>query len=179
MFEGLNHFQVAAVKIDQSQYKNWLGEKEEEWERCQSPWQGAMNSYLHIKSFLVQEKTIELLGGVRPLSFKDKVKKIMNWLNNQSLLSVDHKKELEMTPALEEGPVVSTSSRSIQREAQRTSEEKERSQEPSGQGQRQGKLAQTLPTRVQDPQIGAFSHGKCLQYGQDSYGIHSQTIGKD
>ncbi|MBW0535927.1 hypothetical protein O181_075642 [Austropuccinia psidii MF-1] len=84
-----------------------------------------------------------------------------------------------MTPALEEGPVASTSARSIQREVQRTSEEEERSQEPSGQGQRQRKLAQILPTRVQDPQVGAFSHGQCLQYGQDSYGIHSQRAGKD
>ncbi|MBW0589963.1 hypothetical protein O181_129678 [Austropuccinia psidii MF-1] len=80
-----------------------------------------------------------------------------------------------MTPALDEGPVASTSSRSIQSKAQRTSEEEERSQEPS----RQSQLAQTLPTRVQDPQIGAFSSGKCLQYGQNSYGIHSQRAGKD
>ncbi|MBW0535635.1 hypothetical protein O181_075350 [Austropuccinia psidii MF-1] len=72
-----------------------------------------------------------------------------------------------------------TRSRSIQKEAQRTSEEEERSQEPSGQGQRKRKLAQTLPTRVQDLQIGAFSHGKWLQYGQDSYGIHSQRAGKN
>ncbi|MBW0514811.1 hypothetical protein O181_054526 [Austropuccinia psidii MF-1] len=84
-----------------------------------------------------------------------------------------------MTPALEEGPVASTSARSIQGEAQRTSEEEERSQEPSGQGQRQRKLAQTLPTRVQDPQIEAFSRGQCLQYGQDSYRTHSQKAGKD
>ncbi|MBW0555122.1 hypothetical protein O181_094837 [Austropuccinia psidii MF-1] len=71
-----------------------------------------MNSYLHINSFLGQEKTIELLGGWSPLSFKDKVKKMKNWLNNQSLLSIDQKKELEMTPALEtEGPVASTSSK--------------------------------------------------------------------
>ncbi|MBW0528672.1 hypothetical protein O181_068387 [Austropuccinia psidii MF-1] len=41
------------------------------------------------------------------------------------------------------------------------------------------KLAQTLPTRVRDPEIGAFSHGRCLQYGQDSYGINSQRKGKD
>ncbi|MBW0542536.1 hypothetical protein O181_082251 [Austropuccinia psidii MF-1] len=67
-----------------------------------------------------------------------------------------------------------TSSRSIQRESKRTSEEEERSQEPSGKGKRQSKLAQTFPTRVQDPQIGAFSHGQCLQSGQDSYRIHSQ-----
>ncbi|MBW0511948.1 hypothetical protein O181_051663 [Austropuccinia psidii MF-1] len=71
-----------------------------------------MNSYLHIKSFLGQEKSIELLGGWSLLSCKDKVKKIKNWLKNQSLLSIDQKKELEMTPVLKtEGPVASTSSK--------------------------------------------------------------------
>ncbi|MBW0593627.1 hypothetical protein O181_133342 [Austropuccinia psidii MF-1] len=68
-----------------------------------------------------------------------------------------------------------TSYRSVQGQAQRTLEEEERSQEPS----RQSQLVQTLPTRVQDPRIGAFSCGQCLQYGQDSCGIHSQTEGKD
>ncbi|MBW0573367.1 hypothetical protein O181_113082 [Austropuccinia psidii MF-1] len=71
-----------------------------------------MNSYLHIKSFLGQEKTIELLGGWSPLYCKDKVKNIKNWFKNRSILSIDQKKELEMTPALEtEGPVASTSSK--------------------------------------------------------------------
>ncbi|MBW0518184.1 hypothetical protein O181_057899 [Austropuccinia psidii MF-1] len=179
--QGLNHFQVEAIEIYQCQYKNWFrAAKEEEWEICPSLWQGAMNSYLHIKRFLGQEKTIELLGGWSPLSCKDKVKKIKNWLKNQSLLSIDQKKEPEMTPALEtEAPVASTSSRSVQRQAQRTSEEAERSQEPSRKGQRQSKLAQTLPTRVQDPQIGAFSSGQCVQHGQNSHGIHSQGAGKD
>ncbi|MBW0541395.1 hypothetical protein O181_081110 [Austropuccinia psidii MF-1] len=37
------------------------------------PLAGAMNSYLHIKSSLGQEKTIELLGGWSPLSCKDKL----------------------------------------------------------------------------------------------------------
>ncbi|MBW0558456.1 hypothetical protein O181_098171 [Austropuccinia psidii MF-1] len=75
------------------------------------PLAGGMNSYLHIKSSLGQEKTIELLGGWSTFSCKDKVKKINNWLKNQSLLSIDQK-ELEGTPALEtEGPVVSTSSK--------------------------------------------------------------------
>ncbi|MBW0469097.1 hypothetical protein O181_008812 [Austropuccinia psidii MF-1] len=135
-----------------------------------------MNFYLHIQSFLGQEKTIELLGGWSPLSCKDKVKKIKKWLKNQSLLSIDQKKELEMTPDLEtEGPVASTSSISVQRQAQMNSEEAERSQEPS----RQSQLAQTLLTRVKDPKIGAFSRGQCLQYGQDSYGINSQGAGKD
>ncbi|MBW0463339.1 hypothetical protein O181_003054 [Austropuccinia psidii MF-1] len=72
-----------------------------------------------------------------------------------------------------------TSSRSIQREAQRTSEEEERSQEPVGQGKMKSKFAQTLPTRLQDPQIGAFSREQRLQYGQNSYGIHSQREVKD
>ncbi|MBW0581880.1 hypothetical protein O181_121595 [Austropuccinia psidii MF-1] len=70
-----------------------------------------MNSYLHIKSFLGQEKTIGLLGGCSPFSCKDKVQKIKNWLKSQGILSVDQKKELETTPALEEGPVASTSSK--------------------------------------------------------------------
>ncbi|MBW0577857.1 hypothetical protein O181_117572 [Austropuccinia psidii MF-1] len=79
------------------------------------PLSGAMNSYLHIKSFLGQEKTIELLGGWSALSCKDKVETIKNWLKSQSLLSIDQKKELEMTPALAtEGPVASTSSKPAQ-----------------------------------------------------------------
>ncbi|MBW0578362.1 hypothetical protein O181_118077 [Austropuccinia psidii MF-1] len=72
-----------------------------------------------------------------------------------------------------------TSSRSVRGQAQETSEEEERYQEPSRQGERQSQLAQTLPKRVQDPQIGAFSHGKCIQQGQKSDGIHSQGAGKD
>ncbi|MBW0498380.1 hypothetical protein O181_038095 [Austropuccinia psidii MF-1] len=52
-----------------------------------------------------------------------------------------------------------TNSRSIQRGPQRTSEEEERFKEPSMKGKRQSQLAHTLPTRVQDPKIGAFSHG--------------------
>ncbi|MBW0539813.1 hypothetical protein O181_079528 [Austropuccinia psidii MF-1] len=75
------------------------------------PLGGAMNIYLQIKSFVAQEKTIELFGGWSLLSCKDKVKKIKNWLKNNSILLVYQKKELEMTPALEEGPVASTSSK--------------------------------------------------------------------
>ncbi|MBW0539082.1 hypothetical protein O181_078797 [Austropuccinia psidii MF-1] len=72
-----------------------------------------------------------------------------------------------------------TSSRSVQGQDQRTSKETERSQEPSRQGQRESQLEQTLPTRVQDSQIGAFRSGQCLQYGQNSFGIRSQRAGKD
>ncbi|MBW0497741.1 hypothetical protein O181_037456 [Austropuccinia psidii MF-1] len=55
---------------------------------------------------------MERLRGWSPLSCKDKVKKIKNWLKNQHILSIDQKKELQMNPALDtEGPVVSTSSK--------------------------------------------------------------------
>ncbi|MBW0578158.1 hypothetical protein O181_117873 [Austropuccinia psidii MF-1] len=72
-----------------------------------------------------------------------------------------------------------TSFRSLQGQSQRTSEEEERSQEPSRKRQSQSQLAQTLPTRVQDPQIGAFICVQCVQYGQTSDGIHSQGARKD
>ncbi|MBW0591711.1 hypothetical protein O181_131426 [Austropuccinia psidii MF-1] len=109
-----------------------------------------MNSYLHIRRFLGQEKTIELLG--------------------------DQKKELEMTPALEkEGPVASTSSKP----APEVSKDKPKGPKKKQKGKRQSQLPQTLPTRVQDSQIRAFSRGQCLQYGQNSYGIQSQRAGKD
>ncbi|MBW0527151.1 hypothetical protein O181_066866 [Austropuccinia psidii MF-1] len=111
MSQGMNHFQVAAIGIYQCQYKNWFrAAKEEEWEICPNLWEGAMNSYLHIKSFLGQEKTIEVLGDWILFSCKEKFKKLKNWVKNQSLSSIDHKKELEMTQDLEtESPVVSTS----------------------------------------------------------------------
>ncbi|MBW0493523.1 hypothetical protein O181_033238 [Austropuccinia psidii MF-1] len=71
-----------------------------------------MNSDLHVKKFLGQENTIELLGGWSPLSCKVKVKKINNWFQNQSISSIDQNNKLKMTPALEkEGSVVSTSSK--------------------------------------------------------------------
>ncbi|MBW0463682.1 hypothetical protein O181_003397 [Austropuccinia psidii MF-1] len=72
-----------------------------------------------------------------------------------------------------------TSSRNVQRKAQQTSEEEERCQEPSGQEKRKSLLAQTLLTRVQDPQIGTFSSGQFFQYGQNSNGIHSQRERED
>ncbi|MBW0584909.1 hypothetical protein O181_124624 [Austropuccinia psidii MF-1] len=142
-----------AIEIYQFQYRNWFREaKEEEWEICPSFWQGAMNSYLHIKRFLGKEKTIELLGeeGVGNVSsFGDRRPGGLYQLQ--------------------------TSSRSVQGQAQRTSEEAERSQEPS----RKSQLAQRLPTRVQDSQIGASSSRQRLQYGQNSSGIHSQSSEKD
>ncbi|MBW0555022.1 hypothetical protein O181_094737 [Austropuccinia psidii MF-1] len=75
-------------------------------------------------------------------------------------LYINQKKELEMTPDLEkDSPVASTSSGSVRRQAQRNSEETDSSQELSRKGQMQSQLTQTLPKRVQDPQIGAFRSG--------------------
>ncbi|MBW0501443.1 hypothetical protein O181_041158 [Austropuccinia psidii MF-1] len=163
IFPGLNHFQVAEIDIYQFQYKNWFrAAKEEEWEICLSFWQGAMSSYLHIQSFLGQEKTIELLGGWSPLSFKDKVRKIKNLLNNYSILSIDQKKQLEMTPALEtEAPVVSTSSKPAPEASKYNPKGPQKKQRGAKNHQSKGKGKANwhrpyLPTRVQDPQIGAF-----------------------
>ncbi|MBW0518081.1 hypothetical protein O181_057796 [Austropuccinia psidii MF-1] len=88
-----------------------------------------------------------------------------------------------MTTAFEEVPVVSTSSTP----ASEASKEKPKGLQKKktgpknhqGKGKGKNKLAQTLPTRVQDPQIAAFSHGQWLQYGQDVYGIHSKREGQD
>ncbi|MBW0560743.1 hypothetical protein O181_100458 [Austropuccinia psidii MF-1] len=58
------------------------------------------------------------LRGLDPIILQRKSQKINDWLNNQSLLSIDQKKEFEMNPVLEtEGPVASTRSRSVQRQA--------------------------------------------------------------
>ncbi|MBW0473903.1 hypothetical protein O181_013618 [Austropuccinia psidii MF-1] len=77
------------------------------------------------------------------------------------------------------GPVASNSSRKVQREAQRTSEETERSQDKLRQGERQSQFAQTLLIMVQNSQIRAFSHGNCTPHGQSSYGFHIQGTRKD
>ncbi|MBW0525855.1 hypothetical protein O181_065570 [Austropuccinia psidii MF-1] len=74
---------------------------------------------------------------------------------------------------------IQTSSRSVQGQAQMTSEEAEWSQEQSRKGKIQSKLAQRLPTKLQDPQIGAFRCGKCIQYGQNFYETHRKGEGKD
>ncbi|MBW0581994.1 hypothetical protein O181_121709 [Austropuccinia psidii MF-1] len=94
-----------------------------------------MNSYLHIKSFLGQEKTIALLGGWSPLSCKEKLKNINNWLKNQILLSLYQKKELEMTLALKEGPVAATSSKPAPEESkEKPKGPKKKKKGPKGKG---------------------------------------------
>ncbi|MBW0515306.1 hypothetical protein O181_055021 [Austropuccinia psidii MF-1] len=183
--QGLKHFQVEAIEIYQSRYRNWYrAAKEEEWEICPSLWRGGMSSYVHIKSFLCQEKTIDLLGGGSPLSCKiqgqkdeELVEEPKSFIHRPDKgIGNDHRFGERRTSGVYQ---LQKSSINVQRQTQGTSEEAERSQEPSRQGKRTNQLAQTLPTRVQDPQIGAFSHGQCFQYGQNSYGIHSQIAGKD
>ncbi|MBW0563258.1 hypothetical protein O181_102973 [Austropuccinia psidii MF-1] len=81
-----------------------------------------------------------------------------------------------MTPDLKkEGPVVSKSSQ----QALEQSKDKHKGPQKKQRGPRKGQLAHNLPTRVQDSQVRALRHGKCVQYGQNSYGVHSQGTGKD
>ncbi|MBW0574575.1 hypothetical protein O181_114290 [Austropuccinia psidii MF-1] len=51
------------------------------------------------------------LRRVDPIVLQRQSQKIKNWLKNRSLLFVDQKEEVEMTPALGEGPVASTTSK--------------------------------------------------------------------
>ncbi|MBW0476221.1 hypothetical protein O181_015936 [Austropuccinia psidii MF-1] len=69
--------------------------------------------------------------------------------------------------------------RSVQIQAQRSSEEADRSKEQLGKRQRQIQLALTFPHKGTGFQIRAFSCGQCIQYVQNPYGIHSQGAGKD
>ncbi|MBW0578081.1 hypothetical protein O181_117796 [Austropuccinia psidii MF-1] len=88
-----------------------------------------MNPYLHIKSFLGQEKTIECLGEWSSLSCKDKVKDIKNWLKNKSLLSIDQKKAQWPLPApnqLQKCPKTSPMDLRRSREVPRTIKEREK-----------------------------------------------------
>ncbi|MBW0564750.1 hypothetical protein O181_104465 [Austropuccinia psidii MF-1] len=113
-----------------------------------------MNSYLHIKSFLSQEKTIELLGSWSPFSCKDKVKKIKNWLKNQNLLSIDQKKELEMTPALETGgPVASTSSRSVQKKPKEPQKKQQGPKNHQGKGKGKANSHRPYPQGYRIPKL--------------------------
>ncbi|MBW0567062.1 hypothetical protein O181_106777 [Austropuccinia psidii MF-1] len=85
-----------------------------------------------------------------------------------------------MTPDLEkQGLLASTSCRTPQRQAQGTTEQAERYQKQQKQRKGKSQLAETLPKRVQDSQIGAFSCGQCVKYGQDTYVVHSQVTGND
>ncbi|MBW0593121.1 hypothetical protein O181_132836 [Austropuccinia psidii MF-1] len=78
------------------------------------------------------------LRRLKPLVLQRQGRKDKELVEEPKSFTHSQKKELEMTPALEkEGPVGSISSRTVQRKAQRTLEETERSQEKSWQGKRQ------------------------------------------
>ncbi|MBW0515656.1 hypothetical protein O181_055371 [Austropuccinia psidii MF-1] len=117
-----------------------------------------MNSYLHIKRFLGLEKTIELLGGQSLFFCKYKVKKIKNWLKNQSLLSIEQKKELEMTPSLEkEGSLVSTSSKPASEvskyKPKRPQKQQQGTQNHQGKGKVKAKWHRNYPQGYRIPKL--------------------------
>ncbi|MBW0463412.1 hypothetical protein O181_003127 [Austropuccinia psidii MF-1] len=155
MFEGLKHFKVESIEIYQYWSKNWYRDaKEEEWEIFSSLWQGPMNSCLHIKSFMGQEKTIELLEGWSPLSCKYKFKKMKNWLKNKSLLSLEKKREFGISQALEkEVPLASNRSKPA------TKIPKDRPKGP----QKKMKVPGTIKERGKLKQIGTGSPNWSLQ----------------
>ncbi|MBW0591846.1 hypothetical protein O181_131561 [Austropuccinia psidii MF-1] len=102
---------------------------------------------------------------------------MINWFKNQIILSTDQKKELKMTPALEkEDPVASAAPSQLYKCPKTSPKNLRRRREVLGTIKEREK---TLPTRVKVSQIGTFSHGQCVQYGQNFYGIHSQGAGKD
>ncbi|MBW0557771.1 hypothetical protein O181_097486 [Austropuccinia psidii MF-1] len=71
-----------------------------------------MSSYLHLKSFLGQEKCHRAIRRVEPTVLQKKGQKEKECIEVPRSLFIDQTKELEMTPALEkEGPVVSTSTK--------------------------------------------------------------------
>ncbi|MBW0462686.1 hypothetical protein O181_002401 [Austropuccinia psidii MF-1] len=90
-----------------------------------------------------------------------------------------------MTPALEtEAAVASTSSKpalEVSKYKPKGPQKKQRGPK-NHQSKGKGKAhwhRPYLPTRVQDPQIGAYSSRQCLQYGQNSDGIHIKRAVKD
>ncbi|MBW0579505.1 hypothetical protein O181_119220 [Austropuccinia psidii MF-1] len=111
--QGLNHFSSGSNRnISMPIQKLVQSSQRRGVENMPKPLAGGHELLITHQELSVQEKTIELLGGWSPLSCKDKVKRIKNLLKNQSLLSIDQKRELEMTPALEtEASVASISSK--------------------------------------------------------------------
>ncbi|MBW0553156.1 hypothetical protein O181_092871 [Austropuccinia psidii MF-1] len=137
-----------------------------------------MNSYLHIKSFLGQEKTIELLGGWSPSSCQEKVKKMKNWLKNQSLLSIEQKKELEMTPALEtEGPMASTSSKpapEVSKDKPKGSQKKQRDpKNHQGKGKGKANWHRPYPQWYRIPKLELSAMDSVFNMAR-THGIYSQ-----
>ncbi|MBW0461857.1 hypothetical protein O181_001572 [Austropuccinia psidii MF-1] len=113
-----------------------------------------MNSPLHIKSFLGQEKTIKLSGGGSPLSCKDKVKNIKNWLKNQGLLSIGHTKELESSPYLEKKvPVVSTSSQPAPEQPKRPQKKQRIPRNNQGKGKGKANWHRPYPQGYRIPKL--------------------------
>ncbi|MBW0492325.1 hypothetical protein O181_032040 [Austropuccinia psidii MF-1] len=88
-----------------------------------------------------------------------------------------------MTPDWEkEQPVASTSSKKaaeLPKDKPKRPQKKQRGPK-CNQGKGKGKkMAQTLPKRVQNSHMREFSHGQCVQNGQDLYGVDNQRKTKD
>ncbi|MBW0537168.1 hypothetical protein O181_076883 [Austropuccinia psidii MF-1] len=132
-----------------------------------------MTSYLQVKKLMGPEKTVELLKGWKPMSFKGKVQKIKAWLKDQSMLSEDQKKRLaqENENSQVEAPQASTS----KRYASTSAKQAQANPKDPPEGQAKGKA---LPKELQDSQEREDSNGQCVQRGKNSDGIQKQGRGK-
>ncbi|MBW0542710.1 hypothetical protein O181_082425 [Austropuccinia psidii MF-1] len=101
------------------------------------------------------------LRRLLPIVLQRQGQKIKNWVKNQIPLPAPNQTQKH--------PKKSPNNLRGRRKVPRTIQEREKAK----------KIGTDLVKRVHDHQIGAFSHGKCLQYGQDAYGIHSQRAGED
>ncbi|MBW0506785.1 hypothetical protein O181_046500 [Austropuccinia psidii MF-1] len=127
-----------------------------------------------MKRFLGQKKIIEILRGWSLVFHKDKVKKRNNWLKNQSCLSIEQKKALEMSPAVEkEGPVASTSSRAFQRQSKGPQKGQRGPNRNKGNGKIKYNWHRTYPQGYRITKMEPSAMG-CVHYGQKPYGFHSQ-----
>ncbi|MBW0484948.1 hypothetical protein O181_024663 [Austropuccinia psidii MF-1] len=92
-------------------------------ENMPKPWAGGCELLLTHQEFSGSGEDHRTLRMMESIVFQRQFQKYKELVEEPKYLSIDQKKELKMTLALEkEGPVVSTSSRSIQGQAQRTSE---------------------------------------------------------
>ncbi|MBW0586895.1 hypothetical protein O181_126610 [Austropuccinia psidii MF-1] len=180
----MNHFQVAAIEIYQCQYKNWSEQPKKRSGKYAQAFGRGHEPLLTHQELSGSGEDHRTLRRLEPIFLQRQGQKEKELVEEPK--SFIHRPEEGTGNDSSFGDrrpsgvyQLQTSLRSVQGQGQRTSEETERSQKPSRKGKSQRQLAQTLLTRVQDSQIGAFSHEQCVQYGQDSHGIYSQGAGKD
>ncbi|MBW0509006.1 hypothetical protein O181_048721 [Austropuccinia psidii MF-1] len=141
-----------------------------------------MNSYLQVKKFMGPEKTEELLKGLDTHVLQRTSPTDKSLVENKK--HVIRGTEEEVGPR--EGKQPSGSSPSLDKQNSASTSAKQAEENPKDQqegkakckGKGKAQVEQALPTELQDSQEREDSHGKCVQYGKNSYGIQKQGRGK-